>query len=283
MNRALALLGLWLVLASGTQAAALTVGSKNFTESLILAEILRAQALQEGLVIEHRAALGGSAILWRALHTGAIDAYPEYLGTLTQELVPEAMHDDLPALRERLQAQGIGISESLGFDDGYALAMREDEARRLGIARLSQLALRPSLRYALSNEFLRRTDGWPGLAAAYGLRPASAPQGLDHDLAYRALAAGRVDVIDVYTTDAQILQHRLRVLADDRGYFPSYEAVLLYRLDALRREPAFARSLRALEGRINRGAMQRLNAAVQIQGRSESAVASEFVGGVAAP
>ncbi len=256
----------------------LVVGSKNFTESVVLAEIVRLEAEQQNLKIEHRRALGGTAILWQALLQNQIDIYPEYTGTLTQEL----LHDlppraDLEVLRQRLATIGIGISAPLGFEDGYALAVSSEIGDRLKLANLSDLRTHPELRFGLSNEFIDRADGWPGLRAAYELAP-NALRGLDHDLAYRALHDRAVDVIDVYTTDAEIAEDHLRVLNDDRGYFPRYDAVLLYRLDSAAREPALAATIRQLSQRISVEDMRNMNAEVKLQHRDESAVAAEFLG-----
>lgn len=259
------------------QQAALQVGSKNFTESVILGELVQQQAQALGLFMQHRPALGGSAILWRALQDGSIDLYPEYTGTLTQELLPDARRLDRKMLAARLASLGIGISEPLGFDNGYALGMRREQAEALGIARLSDLQAHPQLRFGLSNEFMNRSDGWPGLRTRYQL-DAQRLRGMDHDLAYRAIESGDIDVIDLYTTDAEIAYYDLRALRDDRAYFPRYEAVLLYRTAAYDNSPALRRLLDALAGRIDRKQMRAMNAAVKIEGRSEAEVASEFLG-----
>ena len=262
----------------------LRIGSKSFTESIVLAELVRLDMQRHGITLEHRRALGGSAILWNALRSGEIDLYPEYTGTLTQELVRGLPADaDLPTLRGALAPLGLGLSAPLGFSDGYALAMREDSARRLGIDRISQLAAHRDLRFALSNEFMQRRDGWPGLRQRYGI-DAGSVRGLNHELAYRALADGAADVTDVYTTDPEIPYYHLRLLRDDRGYFPEYQALLLYRLDALERVPALRGALNALAGRIDLAAMQRLNAQVQREGLSETEAARRFlrVAGVSA-
>jgi osmoprotectant transport system permease protein len=151
--------------------------------------------------------------------------------------------------------------------------MREERAQALGIRTLSDLAKHPGLKLGLSQEFIARADGWPGLKAAYSL-PYATPSGLDHGLAYEAVAAGKLDVMDIYSTDAKIERYQLRVIEDDRRYFPGYEAVLLYRLDVPRRFPQAWRALEALEGRIGAQAMIRMNAAAELQGRSFAAAAA---------
>jgi osmoprotectant transport system permease protein len=201
------------------------------------------------------------------LKSGAIDVYPEYTGTIAREILKLDGRPSIEELNRVLATDGLGVGVPLGFNNSYALAMREDRAIQLGVRAISDLTRHPALRLGLTQEFLGRADGWPGLAKAYGL-PQSAPHGLDHGLAYEALAAGRIDVIDVYSTDAKIERYRLRLLEDDRNYFPRYDAVLLYRLDLPRRFPRAWQGLKALEGRIDNRAMIRMNAAAELEGKS---------------
>ena len=255
----------------------LRIGSKQFTESVILAELARGEARRAGLDVQHRRELGGTAILWSALRHGDIDAYPEYTGTLTQELLTDVAPDaGIAALRARLAPLGIGITDSLGFEDNYAIGMREQRAAELGIVRISDLAAHAALRFGFSNEFMDRGDGWPGLSRRYGLSPAQV-QGLDHALSYRALASGAVDATDLYSTDAEIPYYHLRVLQDDRHYFPRYQAVFLYRLALERQSPGFVDALRRLVGRIDETSMRRMNAAAKLQGQREPDIAARFL------
>ncbi|MGB6031179.1 MAG: glycine betaine ABC transporter substrate-binding protein, partial [Rhodanobacter sp.] len=254
------------------------IGSKQFTESVILGEIARLAARDAGVQAVHQRELGGTRILWKALQQGDIDAYPEYTGTLTHELLQDVPADaDIATLRARLKPLGIGITDPLGFDNTYAIGMRQDEAARLDIRRISDLRAHPSLRLGFSNEFMDRGDGWPGLRRAYAL-PQTKVSGLDHVLSYRAVASGAVDAIDLYSTDAEIPYYHLRTLLDDRHYFPRYQAVFLYRLALERDEPAFVAALRRLAGRIDEQAMRTMNAAVKLDGRRDSAVAADFLG-----
>jgi len=254
------------------------IGSKQFTESVILGEIARLAARDAGVQAVHQRELGGTRILWKALQQGDIDAYPEYTGTLTHELLQDVPADaDIATLRARLKPLGIGITDPLGFDNTYAIGMRQDEAARLDIRRISDLRAHPSLRLGFSNEFMDRGDGWPGLRRAYAL-PQTKVSGLDHVLSYRAVASGAVDAIDLYSTDAEIPYYHLRTLPDDRHYFPRYQAVFLYRLALERDEPAFVAALRRLAGRIDEQAMRTMNAAVKLDGRRDSAVAADFLG-----
>jgi osmoprotectant transport system permease protein len=259
-------------------AAPLRIGSKQFTESVVLAELARLSAQQAGVQLQHQRELGGTSILWRALQQGDIDVYPEYTGTLTQELLKGVPADaDIPALRARLQPLGIGITDSLGFDNTYAIGMREEQANKLGIVNISDLLKHPDLQLGFSNEFMDRGDGWPGLRQRYGL-PQQHVSGLDHTLSYRALSSGAVDAIDLYSTDAEIPYYHLRTLVDDRHYFPRYEAVYLYRLALERSAPALVQALQKLGGRIDANAMRAMNAQVKLQGMKEDVVAAQFLG-----
>lgn len=252
----------------------LVVGSKRFTESYILGEIVARTAAPHARV-EHRQGLGNTAVVFEALKAGAIDVYPEYRGTLESEILRHATPVDLPTMQRELAAMGLGVGVPLGFQNGYALAMRSDDARRLGITRLSDLARHPSLVLGLSHEFLGRADGWPGLAARYGLP--QRPTGIDHGISYEALAAGRIAVTDIYSTDAKIAELGLLVLEDDLAFFPRYDALLLYRLDIVDRLPQAWRAVAALEGRIDAGQMIAMNGEAELHGRPFAAIAADFV------
>ncbi|WP_152620148.1 glycine betaine ABC transporter substrate-binding protein [Lysobacter sp. A03] len=256
-----------------------TVGSKAFTESVILGEVAAGLPHGEGVAVTHRAQLGGTRILWRALIEGDIDAYPEYTGTLAAELL-QMPGADPGRMRAALGERGLGMTASLGFSNTYALGMTRARARELDVATVSDLAGHPQLKIGLSNEFMQRADGWPGVRDTYGLP--QRPDGLDHDLAYRGLASGALDVIDLYTTDAEIPYYDLVVLDDDLAYFPDYAAVFLYRKDLEARAPEWLTALQGLAGRIDAPTMQRLNAEVKLEGVSEAAVAAEWLG-VGAP
>jgi osmoprotectant transport system permease protein len=259
------------------QAPTVVIGSKNFTESVVLGEIARLDAREHGVHAQHRRSLGGTRILWRALIEGDIDAYPEYTGTITHELLRDMpAHAGVAALRPRLKQYGIGITDPLGFNNTYAIGMLETEAGKLHIRDISDLARHPGLKLAFSNEFMNRADGWPGLKAAYRL-PQTA-RGMDHALAYRALASGALDAIDLYSTDANIDYYHVRVLKDNLHYFPHYDAVFLYRLDLAKRAPRFVAALNGLAGTIDAKQMRAMNKAVKIDGESETAVAAKFLG-----
>jgi len=268
------------VAALGLSAAAeapLNVGSKRFTESYILGEILTQTAQRAGEAsAAHRQGLGNTAIVLGALTQGSIDVYPEYTGTIAKEILKLDAVPPLPELNAKLAAMGLGVAVPLGFNNTYALAMRADDARAKGIARLSDLKSHPELRLGLSQEFIGRADGWPGLKRAYQL-PYETPRGLDHGLAYEAIAQHQVDAIDIYSTDAKIDKYGLTVLADDRNYFPRYDAVLLFRADLPQRRPRTWTAFKSLEGRIDDASMRRMNAEAELEGKSFVAVAREFL------
>ncbi|KQQ47763.1 amino acid ABC transporter permease [Duganella sp. Leaf126] len=262
-----------LLLAGGAARAAgdtLYVGSKRFTESYILGEVITQVAAPHARVV-HLQGLGNTAIVLAALRAGRIDVYAEYLGTIDLEILRHPKPTSLEQIRRELAPLGLGVAVPLGFNNTYALAMRADAASTA----ITELASQPALRLGLSHEFIGRADGWPGLAARYGLP--QRPQGLDHGLAYEALRQRQTDVIDIYSTDAKIRQYGLRVLHDDRGYFPRYDAVLLYRLDAAQRFPAAWQAIGKLEGRIGADAMIAMNAAAEIDGKPFSQVARTWL------
>ena len=233
------------------------VGSKRFTESYILAEII---AQQTGA--KHEQGLGGTAVTFRALEDGAIDAYPEYTGTIAETITHGPA--DLPSLRRALDAKGLAISDPIGFENTYALALGK---RNVGLQTISELAGHPQLVYGFSHEFMGRSDGWPGLASLYGLTPKKVTA-LDHALAYEGLVTGTIDVTDVYTTDAKIARYELSVLADDRHFFPPYEAVILHRKGVT--VPKLA---------IDVDPMRKLNARVELDGISFQDAAREHLSG----
>lgn len=253
------------------------VGSKRFTESYILAEIIAQTAQGAGeAAAQHRQGLGNTAILFAALKSGAIHLYPEYTGTIALELLGLSQVPPLAELNRALAPHGVAAGVRLGFGNAYALAMLDSRAEKLGVRRISDLARHAPLRVALSQEFLNRKDGWPALRQAYALSLRDV-RGLDHGLAYEALARGQVDVVDVYTTDAKIARDRLRLLEDDRGFFPSYEAVVLYRRDFPRQFPLTWNAIQKLEGAISVQQMTAMNAAAELSALPFAAVASRFL------
>jgi osmoprotectant transport system permease protein len=262
----------------------LRVASKAFTESVILAEIVTQAERAAGVPAEHRAGLGGTRLVWDSLVKGAVDVYPEYTGTIVEEILPglSAGRPTLEQLARALATYGVGMTAPLGFDNTYAVGLVASRARALGVARISDLRAHPELTFGFSNEFMSRHDGWPALRGRYGL-PQTSVRGLDHDLAYQALRDGTIDATDIYTTDAEIRRFGLVPLADDLEFFARYDAVLLYRLDvATRVGPEAVAVLHRLEGRIDATTMVALNARAKLDHVPEADVAAGFLGGTPA-
>lgn len=282
LRRFVPVLALACALAAASAAAQppLRVGSKRFTESYVLAEILAKTAARHAEV-RHLPGMGNTAILFEALRQGSIDLYPEYLGTIELEILRrEQASGSLEEVNRALAPMGLQASIPFGFENTYALAVRPDTAATLDSRSIAALATHPGLRFGLSHEFLGRADGWPGLKARYRL-PQRAT-GLDHGLAYEALQARRIDVLDVYATDAKIARYDLVVLDDSLRYFPRYDALVLHRIDVGQRFPKAWAALRALEGRIDAPGMIALNAEVELQGRSFAQAAEGFLRGAGA-
>lgn len=268
----------FLLLLTGSIASAqsVVVGSKKFTENVILGEMAVLLARDQSFQAEHRRELGGTRILWNALLRGYIDVYPEYTGTVIEEILHGA---DLPAgtpLDEILSAFGVAGTPPLGFNNTYALGMRRTHSHELGIHTISDLRRYPDLKIGFTNEFLDRGDGWKGLREHYDL-PHQNVRGLDHDLAYKGLVSGSIHVIDMYSTDAEIARYDLVELRDDAGYFPVYDAIYLYRLDLAGNMPVFVEALRSLEGKISASDMIAMNAQAKIDGVPEAQVAAGFL------
>ena len=261
---------------TGGGAAEVVVGSKAFTESVVLGEIATDLAQSAGADARHRREVGGTRVVWEALLRGDLDAYPEYTGTLAQEIFADEDVSTPERLAAALARVGVRATPPLGFNNTYAIGMEEARAEALGVETLSDLGRHPALRLGFSNEFLDREDGWPGLRRAYGL-PQADVRGLDHDLAYRALVDGDLDAVDLYSTDAEVPYYGLRVLDDDRGFFPRYDAVLLYRADLAGRAPAVVAAWERLVGSLSAEQVAALNARVKIDGEPEAVVAAQFV------
>jgi osmoprotectant transport system permease protein len=254
----------------------LRIGSKSFTESVILGEMLTALAQHAGSKARHRSELGGTQVLWQALKRGEIDAYVEYTGTLTAEILVKEEVDTLAEVRERLASAGVSVCDPLGFNNTYAIGMLRSRADQLGISKISDLSLHPEFKLGFSDEFVERSDCWHGMKEIYGL-PHTSIRGMDHSLAYRAIATGAIDVIDLYSTDAEIISYDLRILDDDLAYFPLYEAVILYRSQLEESHPQVVEQFKRLISRIDSQRMARMNKESRIERRSEALIAAEFL------
>lgn len=252
------------------------IGAKSFTESVTLANIARYLAQETGATVVPVKELGGTKVLWSALVSGEIDIYPEYTGTLHEEIFNEETLRSDEALRQRLAQVGVSMTGNLGFNNSYAIAMFESRAIELGIHTISDLAKHPGLKFGFSNEFIDRGDGWPSLRDAYRLQAAEV-RGLEHALAYRAIDSGEIDVIDAYTTDPNIREFNLRLLSDDRAHFPKYDAIFLYRTELEVSHPDLVLQLNSMVGQLDDQTMLDLNQQVELHGDTEQNVAARYV------
>lgn len=253
----------------------IVIGSKNFTESVILGEILHFGLKNKNIPSTHKAEFGGTRILWNALLSGDIDVYPEYTGTIEQEIL-QKKYSNFQEMEEALKLQGIGLSRQLGFNNTYAMGMKREKANSLGIEKISDLQNHPKLRFGFSEEFRQRNDGWPGMKSLYRL-PQRFVRGLDHDIAYRALDSGDIDLSDLYSTDSEIKLYDLKILKDDAQYFPRYEAVYLYRLDLIEKSPGIGEVFEELAGSISDEEMVSLNGKAKIDKLRPATIASGFI------
>jgi len=254
----------------------ITVGSKTFTESVILGEMLSHLVQQTGIEASHQRQLGGTQVLWNALINGDIDAYPEYTGTLIQEILVKEKLQTEAQLKQALASHNLRMTRPLGFNNTYAIGVKDELAEQLKLRTISDLRKHPELVLGFGNEFMDRADGWPGLQQRYQL-PHKNVRGLDHDLAYRGIESGTLHVTDLYATDAEIDYYNLRALEDDLNYFPIYNAVILYRADLEQRAPEVLAMFKRLAGRINAATMSEMNARVKLHGEAEALVAADYL------
>jgi osmoprotectant transport system permease protein len=242
--------------ASPCFAEPIIIGSKKFTESYVLAEIAKRAIENAGVATEHRQGMGGTIILWQALRGGQIALYPEYTGTISEEILKTPPSISAEEMREQLAKLGVGMTGELGFNNTYALVMRRATAKQKAIRTIGDLRNHPELKFGLTHEFLDRRDGWRPLAERYQLQTQNIV-GIDHGLGYEALRNGSIDVKDAYSTDAKIGENDLVVLDDDLQFFPRYKAVFLYRLSL---PPEVIAVLCRMEGTIDEKRMIRFNA-----------------------
>lgn len=280
---ALILVGLAAGALARTERGAIRVGSKNFTEQLILGELV-AQTLERytRLPVERRLNLGGTFIADRALRAGEIDVYVEYTGTALTAIFHEPVGQDPEAVyrrvRELYARTGRTVLEPLGFNNTFAVLVRGRDARRLGLRTLEDaVPYARGWRAAFGYEFLERTDGYTGLARVYGLRFATPPRVMDLTLVYRALAEGQVDLIAGDRTSGLIDALDLAVLEDNRRYFPPYHAVPVVRTQTLLAHPEIRAALGRLAGRILDADMRAMNQAVDVERRDIVEVARAFL------
>jgi osmoprotectant transport system permease protein len=251
----------------------LKIGSKAFPESWVLGEACTQLARQSGANVEHKKSLGATEIIYEALKQGSIDVYPEYTGTIRNVFLKGLDNPKEGELLSFLAKDRLGMSYPLGFSDSYALAVSDAHQ---DLNNISDLVGKNQLRYVFNQEFVGRKDGWPGLQSSYKLDPSKITQ-MQHELAYTAVSSGKADVVNVYTTDAQISKLKLKVLKDDKGYFPRYDAVLLYRADLPQRCPKAFASLQLLVGRINEEQMSKANALLVLDKREASEAGQQLL------
>jgi len=259
------------------------IGAKNFTEQVLLGELL-AQHIEArtGLKVDRRFYLAGSYICQQALVAGRIDGYVEYTGTALTAILKQPVDKDrarvlVTVQRLYRQRYNVEVGNSLGFENTFAMIVRNDDARRLHVATLSQAAAAaPQWKLGVGYEFEERPDGLRGLEAAYGLKFHGSPRTMDLGLLYRAIDQGQVDIIAGNSTDGPIQPLHLTVLADDRHYFPPYDAVPLFREEAYRRWPELRTAVAELTGKISAQEMQAMNEAVDGQHRDPAEVVREF-------
>ena len=252
------------------------VASKTFTESVILGEALTQLLVFNGVPAQHSPSLGDSPILWKALLSGQIDAYGDYTGTVIRETLSVTGDINKFDLEAALAQHGVGVSRPLGFSNVYVLGMRADKARALHISKISDLRSHPQLKLGFGNDFVDRHDGWPLIQRRYHLSHKQ-PKTMEHQITYRALASGDIDVTNLYSTDAEIKAYDIVALEDDLGIFPSYEAIYLYRLDTAAKYPGLVRSLSHIAGNVTEKDMIALNAAVRDGSETESSAATSFL------
>lgn len=260
---------------------ALIIGSRNNTESIILSNLM-GQLIEEktDINVTYKENLGGSNVVWTAMLNGKIDVIPDYTGTIVinyyQETTGNA-DETLAKTKDLVSADGITALESFGFNNTYTLALDEAEAESLGVKTFSDFA-KVSDDFILGAvfEFIDRPDGLPGFQKEYDLQFKDV-KGMDHGIMYRSINAKEVDVINSYTTDGQLQMYNLRVLEDDKGYFPPYHALPLVRTEVLERYPEIGEALLELAGKIDETAMQEMNAKVDNEGQMVELVAKEFL------
>lgn len=257
--------------------ARVVIGAKNFTEQVLLGELLAQQLEARGEGVDRRFYLAGSYIAHQALISGRIDAYVEYTGTALASILKEPFDVDRDRVRQTVARDYeerffVRMMRPLGFQNTFALIMRAQDAARLHVRAVSELAKVPPLRLGVGYEFEERADGLEGLERAYGLSFAGEPRVMDLGLLYRALQNGQVDIVSGDSTDAAIAQLGLVVLEDDRHYFPPYEAVPLVREETLARRPRFGPAIDRLAGAITQADMQAMNRAVEVDRRDPADV-----------
>ncbi len=271
-----------LLLAACAQKQTVVVGSKNFTESVLLGEIIAQKLEQAGCTVDRKLDLGGTVVCDTAITSGSLDIYPEYSGTALTAILHQPASNDrvavMKTVRDGYARRGLKWEPALGFENTFAMIVRKADADRLGLHRISDLS-RVSDRYrpGFGYEFVERPDGWGGLLRHYGLAFNTQPQTMDLGLTYRALASGQVDLIAGNSTDGLIDALGLVVLEDDKHFFPPYDAVLVWRADLAKKCRAAPAALESLAGRIDAAKMRKLNYSIDGEKKSPRDVAMYYL------
>jgi osmoprotectant transport system substrate-binding protein len=273
---------LFLVACSRDEQRPIVVGSKNFTESVILGELLAQKLEGAGCRVERRLNMGGTFVCDSAIRSGAIDAYVEYSGTALTAILKQPSQNDRArvdaVVRAAYEKRGLRWSPALGFNNTFAMIVRKSDAEKQNLRTVSDLArVADTIRPGFGYEFTERPDGWPGLQQAYGLRVPTAPRTMDLGLTYKALASGQVDLIAGNSTDGLIEPLGLVILDDDRHYFPPYDAVVVRRRDLDPRCKGASAALESLRGTIDDATMRRLNYEVDGKKREVAEVVREVL------
>ena len=277
------LLALAFCTSCGAPKAQIVIGSKFFTEQVVLAELL-AQHIEArtGIHVERKSNLGGTLLIHKAMQAGQVDLYVEYTGTALNAVLNEPPNGDSNAVYQRVKAQyaekfNFAVTEPLGFENTFAMVIRGDDAQRLHLVRTSDiLPVAPKWRVGVGYEFLERSDGFRGWSDRYGLHFATAPSVMDLGLIYRALQDHKVDLVAGNSTDGVIDSLHLVILQDDRHYFPPYDAVPIVRQATLDKFPALRGALADLAGKVSSADMRHLNYLVDAEQRDVAAVVREF-------
>jgi osmoprotectant transport system permease protein len=270
-----------LVSCASFAADTIVIGGKIFTESYVLGE-MAAQTIESSshVPVTRKLGMGSTGILFEALKSGAIDVYPDYTGTLAEAILKRPELKSLDEIRQALSGLGLTMSGSLGFNDTYALAVKEEFAQMHGLRSIGDLIpIQTEIKAAFSYEFMDRKDGYPGLVDSYHLK--FSPQKInrmEHSLSFQAIDQNAVDLIDVYSTDAKIEKLHLRLLKDDHDYFPVYQAVWVARKSFVEKHPREWQALLGLEGKISEQAMLDMNAQADIQKIGFDKIAAQFLG-----
>ncbi len=263
---------IFLFIFSTSQSQTIRVGAKHFNEGYILSEIISQLLENEGYKVDRKFNLGGTMVCYEALVNGEIEVYPEYTGTISEAILKQKEKLSFDELKSRLKSMNLEISNEYGFNNTYAFAVKNDLAAKLNLNSISDLRSHPDLKFGLSYEFLNREDGWKNLAGEYKLP--QKPVGLEHGLAYQALENNQIDMTDVYSTDGEIPKYDLKILEDDKNYFPKYYAVSFYKSDL---DEKIKNISGKISGKITESDMQKMNEEVLYENKSFAEVAGDFL------